>query len=163
MNDGTSKSLEERLEKLPSEIERYYDVYFSELKRQLKRPDVFSEAVPDYLKGYKRVISIGGRDGLVVVHFPIESEITLSETGGNRILIRFPSVQDAKEDVYNFITFPESPVAKLAEFISGEEDIGVVVPPEVSLKRPWGTGIVGVFTEPQLRAYPSRPACLKVI
>jgi hypothetical protein len=152
MNDETGDNLRERLERLPDQIRRYYNVYFSELRSQLTRPDLFYEAVPDFLKGYKRVISIGGQDGLVVVHFPIETEITLSETDGNRILIIFPSVLNATEDVYDFITFPESPVADLAEFISGEEDIGVVVPTEVSHERPWGPGIVGVFNEPQRKA-----------
>lgn len=152
MNNGTSESLTERLEKLPSNIRRYYHAYFSELRSQLTRPDLFSEAIPGFLKGYKRVISIGGRDGLVVAHFHIESEITLSETDGGRVLRRFTSVPNATEDEYDFITFPGSSVVDLAEFISGQENIGVSIPPNIARDRPWETGIVGVFSEPQLKA-----------
>jgi hypothetical protein len=63
-----------------------------------------------------RVISKGGQDGLVVVHFPIETEIILSETDANRVLIRFPCAQNVTEYVYDFITFTETSVADLAEF-----------------------------------------------
>lgn len=39
------------------------------------------------------------------------------------------------------------------EFISGgEEDIGVKVPPDVAQERHWGTGVAGVFSEPQRKA-----------
>lgn len=152
MNDGTSESLAERLERLPSQIRRYYNVYFSELRSQLTGPVLFPEAVPDFLKGYKRVIAIGGRDGLVVAHFHIKTEIILSETGGGRVLTRFPSVPNATHDEYDFITFPGSSAVELAEFISGQENIGVDVPPDIARDRPWETGIVGVFNEPQLKA-----------
>lgn len=147
MSNEESERLIAQLERLPAQIKQYYDVYFSELRSQLARPDLFSEAVPDFLKGYKRVISIGGKDGVVVVHFHIEAEITLSETDTDRVLIRFPSVLDAVEDGYDFITFPESPVADLVKFISGGEDIG-----DISPDVPWGAGVAGVFNEPQLKA-----------
>ncbi len=150
MNNEESEGLRAQLERLPAQIRQYYGVYFSELRSQLARPDLFSEAVPDFLKGYKRVISIGGRDGLVIVHFHIETEITLSETDGGKVLIRFPSIRNATEDVFEFITFPESPVVDLAELISGEEDVGVVISPDIVPEgRPWGSGIVGGFSEPQ--------------
>lgn len=144
MNNEASERLRAQLEILPAQIRRYHDVYFAELRSQLTRPDLFSEAVPDFLKGYKRIISIGGRDGLVVAHFPIELEITFSETGTGRILIGFPSVLDAVEDTFEFITFPGSPVSDLASFISGEEAIGA----DISTEEHWGPGAARVFDKP---------------
>jgi putative PIN family toxin of toxin-antitoxin system len=41
-------------EKLLSQIPEYYRVYYSELRSQLERPEVFAEAVPDWMKGYTR-------------------------------------------------------------------------------------------------------------
>ncbi len=149
LNSEESERLRAQLERLPTQIRQYYGVYFSELRSQLTRPDLFSEAVPDFLMGYKRVISIGGKDGVVVVHFHIETEITLSETDGERVLIRFPSVLNATEDAFDFITFPESPVIDLVNFISGGEDVGAISP-----GMPWGAGVAGVFNEPQLKVDP---------
>ncbi len=134
MNNEESERLRARLERLPTEIKQYYGAYFSELRSQLARPDLFSEAVPGFLKGYKRVISIGGRDGLVVVHFPIELETTFSETDTGRILIRFPSVPNAEEDAFEFITFRGETVSVLVNFISEGEDINIGISPGVS----WG-------------------------
>jgi Domain of unknown function (DUF4926) len=151
MSGEEHHDLRAQLERLPDQIREYYSTYFSELRRQLSRPDLFFEAIPDFLKSYKRVISIGGKDGLVVAHFPIELEITVSETDTGRVLIRFPSVLDAVEDTFEFITFPDSPVSDLVSFISGgEEDVGANLPSGV----PWGGGVVAVFNEPQLKADP---------
>lgn len=134
MNNEESGRLRARLERLPTEIKQYYGAYFSELRSQLARHDLFSGAVPDFLKGYKRIISIGGNDGLVVVHFPIELETTFSETDTGRILVRFPSVPNAEEDAFEFITFPGEPVSTLVNFISEGEDIDIDISPGV----PWG-------------------------
>ncbi len=87
--------------RLLAQLAEYYDTYFSELRSQLQRSDLFSEAVPDFLKGYKRVVSVGGWDGVVVAHFPIELEITFSQIDTGSILVRFPSVLDAVEDTYS--------------------------------------------------------------
>jgi hypothetical protein len=144
MSGEEHHDLRAQLERLPDQIREYYSTYFSELRRQLSRPDLFFEAIPNLLKGYKRVISIGGKDGLVVAHFPIELEITVSETGTGRVLIRFPSVPDAVEDAFEFITFPDSPVSDLASFISGEEAIGA----GISTEERWGPGVAGVLDKP---------------
>jgi Domain of unknown function (DUF4926) len=151
MNGEEHHDLRAQLERLPDQIREYYSTYYSELRRQLSKPDLFFKAIPAFLKGYKRVISIGGKDGLVVAHFPIELEITVSDTDSGRVLIRFPSVPDAVEDAFEFITFPDSLVSDLVSFISGgEEDVGADLPSEA----PWGAGVVGVFNEPQLKADP---------
>jgi Domain of unknown function (DUF4926) len=150
MNSEEPHDLHAQLERLPDQIREYYHTYFSELRRQLSRPDLFVEAIPDFLKGYKRVISIGGKDGVVVAHFPIELEITVSETDTGSVSIRFPSVLDAVEDTFEFITFPNSPVGDLVNFLSGEEGVGANLPSGV----PWGGEVVGVFNEPQVKADP---------
>lgn len=145
----SNEELSAQKERLPAQLVEYYGTYFSELRSQLQRPDLFSEAVPDFLKGYKRVVSIGGRDGVVVAHFPIELEITMSETDGGSVLMQFPSVLDAKEDSYEFIQFPGSPVGDLVNFISGGEDVDIGIPPE---EVPWG---VRGFNAPQQKVNPT--------
>ena len=102
---------------------------------------MFAEAVPDWMRGYERVVVVGGRDGLVVAHFPIEMEISIDRDDGTS-LFRFPSEPDADDDTYDFITFPEGSVSVRANLIGGGEDIEVGIDPGV----PWG---VAGFSGPQ--------------
>lgn len=148
MNGKEKQDLHTQLARLPEQIRQYYATYFSELREGLNSPDLFHKAVPDFLKGYKRVVSIGGKDGLIVAHFPIELEIDISQTDKRKLLVRFPSVLDAKEDVFEFITFPGSPVTDLMSFINDGEDISDVMPPEEQ----WGVGVAGVFNKPAPKA-----------
>jgi Domain of unknown function (DUF4926) len=148
MNGEKQQDLRTQLAKLPEQIRKYYAIYFSELRKELSRPDLFSKAVPNYLRGYKRVVSIGGKDGLIVVHFPIELEINISQTDTGKLLVRFPSVSDAKEDAYEFITFPGSPVIDLISLVSDRQDISDVMPSETD----WGIGVAGVFNKPVQQA-----------
>ncbi len=148
MNGKEQQDLRSQLARLPEQIRQYYNTYFSELRKSLERPDLFHKAVPDFLKGYKRVVSIGGKDGLIVVHFPIEVKITISQTGTEKILIRFDSGLDATEDIFEFITFPGSPVNDLISFVSDGEDISDVLPTETE----WGTGVAGIFDKPAPKA-----------
>lgn len=67
-----SHNLYTQSQALPGQIEEFYGAYFSELRSGLARPDVFSEAMPEFLRGYKRVLTVGGTDGVVVAHFPVE-------------------------------------------------------------------------------------------
>jgi hypothetical protein len=137
-----SHNLRAQLENLPGQIERFYDVYFSELRKGLSRSDLFSEAVPGFLKGYKRVLALGGRDGVVVAHFPVGLGFTVSGKDSGKVLLRFSSEPRANEDVYEFAAPFDLPVRDLAEAISGEEDIGL----EISAGVPWG--VIG-FAAPQ--------------
>lgn len=148
MTSEEHQDLRTQIARLPGQIEEYYATYFSKLRHELNRTDLFLDALPDYLRGYKRVISIGGRDGLIVVHFPIELEITISETGTGKLLIQFPSVLDAEEDVFEFVTFPNSPVKDLVSFVNDGEDISDVMPS----KAQWGTGVAMVFDRPLQQA-----------
>ena len=144
MSGEENQNLHVQLERLPGQMKEYYGTYFFELRSQLERPDLFSEAVPTFLKGYKRVVVVGGNDGVVVAHFPVELEITISETSTGKVLLRFPSQPDTGEDFYEFITFPGSSVSDLVKLISGGEDVGVEISPGV----PWG---VKGFAAPQQR------------
>lgn len=137
-----SYDIRAQLERLPEQIKQFYRAYFSELRAGLARSDVFSEAVPDYLKGYKRVLAFGGTDGIVVVHFPIELEITLSGKRSGEVLLEFSSEPHVSEDVYQFFGPADLPAWELAEGLSGEEDIGL----EISAGVPWGA--IG-FSAPQ--------------
>ncbi len=97
------------------------------------------------MKGFKRVISIGGQNGVVVAHFPIELEVTFSQTDTGSVLVRFPSVLDAAENTYEFIAFPGSPVSNLVRFISEGKDVGIDVPSEEVF---WG--VKGFNAPPQI-------------
>lgn len=137
-----SDDLRAQLEELPGHIERFYDVYFSELREGLARTDLFSEAVPGFLKGYKRVLALGGRDGVVVTHFPVELAITVSGKESGKVLLKFSSEPRAAKDVYDFAAPFDLSARELAEAISGEEDIGL----GISAGVPWG--VIG-FAAPQ--------------
>ncbi len=141
MGDESHK-LHAQLQALPGQIERFYGAYFSVLRRGLARPDVFREAVPEFLRGYRRVLTVAGTDGVVVAHFPIEWEITVSGKGSGELLLRFSSEPDADRDAYDFAAPFELSARELAESLSGEEDIRLEVSPGV----PWG--VIG-FSSPQ--------------
>lgn len=135
--------------RLPVQIVEYYDTYFSEVRSQLQSPDLSSEAVPYFLTGFKRVISIGGKDGVVVAHFPIDLEITFTETDSGKLLLRFPSIPATEEDSYEFLQFSDASVSKLVELISGGEDGGIG---DFAKEGIWG---VRTFNGPQLKANPT--------
>ena len=139
----SNEELVEQKQRLPAQIEEYYETYLAELRSQLENPNLFEDAVPKFLKGFKRIISIGGRDGVVVAHFPIELEITFSQADTEETLVRFPSVVNAAQNAYDFIAFPDSPVSNLVEFISEGKDVDIGISSEEVL---WG---VEGFNSPQ--------------
>lgn len=148
MTSEEHQNLRTQLARLRGQIKEYYATYFSELRSELGRNDLFFNAIPDHLRGYKRVISIGGRDGLIVVQFPAELEITISKTDTGELLIHFPSVLDAQENIFEFVTFPNSPVKDLVRFVNDGEDINDVMPSDTQ----WGIGVAGVFDRPAQKA-----------
>lgn len=141
----SEEELSAQMDRLATQIVEYYDTYFSELRRQLSRHDLFAEAVPAFLRGYKRVISVGAKDGLIVAHFPIELEVTISAKDSGNAVMRFPSRFDAARDSYEFMQLPHIPVRELVKVISGGEDVDINIPPEDAF---WG---VRVFSAPQQR------------
>ncbi len=136
-----------QIERLPDQIREFYDAYFSELRRQLEGPDVFVEAVPEHMKGYKRIVVVGGSNGLIVVHFPIEMDISIDLEDGTNLLY-LPAEPDANDDRYEFTVIPNSPVSEIAKAVSGGEEIDLGVVPGV----PWG--VMG-FSSPQQKVDPS--------
>ena len=131
-------------ERLLTTLPEYYRTYFAELRSQLERPDVFDEAVPEHMRGYKRVLSVSGRDGLLVVHVPIEKEIIFTEKGTGKRLEHFPAESSADDDRFEFIQFPEESVNVLANFIGGGEEIELDIPTDTS----WG---IKGFSSPKQR------------
>ena len=131
MNGKENRDLRTQLERLPEQIREYYDTYFSTLRGELARPDLlFFEAVPAFLKGYKRSLTLGGTGGVIVVHFPVELEISISDRDSGEILLRFPSEQAAAEDSYKFVGPFGLSVSELLELISGGEDVGAGISSE---------------------------------
>ena len=131
-------------QRLLTQISEFYGVYFSELRDRLEQPDVFAEAVPDHMRGRKRVVAVGGRDGLLVVHTPIEQEIVFTVEASGKTLAHFPAEPNAEDDRYKFVTFPGESVGVLANFIGGGEEIDLDIPSDAL----WG---VKGFSAPQQR------------
>ena len=123
----------EQMNRLPPQISEYNRAYLSELRSQLERPEVFSEAVPDWMPGYKRVVSVAGRDGLVVVHFPMETPISMDRDDGTNLLYYSPEA-NADDDAFEFLQIHEESVSILSNFIGGGTDIEIGIEPDV----PWG-------------------------
>jgi hypothetical protein len=144
MSNQENQDLYAQLGRLPAQITRYYDAYFSELRKELERLDLFSEAVPDFLKGYKRVLTIAGTDGIVVAHYPVALEITWSDRGSGEVLIRFPSEPNAEEDRYEFLAYRYVSASELVTLVSGGEDADIEISADVS----WG---VKGFDQPQVK------------
>ena len=83
---------------------------------------------------------------MIVAHFPVELEITVSKRGSGETLLRFPSEQTAIEDSYEFVAPFDLSVGELLKLISGGEDIGADMPSGEAI---WGSGVAGVFNAPQ--------------
>jgi hypothetical protein len=143
-----SHNLYSVLDKLPGQITEFYRAYFSELRRRLARSNLFFEAVPDFLKGNKRVVAVGGTDGVVVAHFPVEREINVSERGTGRVFHRFSSEPNSEGDAYEFAVISYLPASELVELLSDGEDVGSDITPDV----PWGAK---GFATPQQKIDPS--------
>jgi hypothetical protein len=59
------------LERLREQITEYYETYYAELRSQLTGHDPATfQFVPEVFKGYRRVVTELGRDGVVVTHWP---------------------------------------------------------------------------------------------
>src|SRR5215207_578979 len=140
MNEGEPQA---QLDQAPQWIREFYDAYFAELRSQLERPDVFAQAVPEWMRGYKRVISVFGRDGVLVVHVPVEREFSIYRDDGGKF-VYYPALPNALHDLYHLMEISEEPISVLANFMSGDVDIDLGIQPGVS----WG---VKGYNTPQQR------------
>ena len=61
----------ENLEELREQITEYYETYYAELRSQITGQDPATfQSVPDVFKGYRRIVTELGQDGVVVTHWP---------------------------------------------------------------------------------------------
>ena len=61
----------QELEELREQITEYYETYYAELRSRLSDHSTgLAASVPDHLKGYRRVVTELGEDGIVVSHWP---------------------------------------------------------------------------------------------
>jgi hypothetical protein len=59
------------LEELREQITEYYETYYAEVRSQLTGHDPAAfQSVPETLKGYRRIVTELGQDGVVVTHWP---------------------------------------------------------------------------------------------
>jgi hypothetical protein len=86
------------LEQLRGQITEYYETYYAELRSRLS--DYASPlSVPDHLKGYRRIVTELGNDGVVITHWP------------------------AGQDSFDFHISPEKAAKDLAAELCGGEQI----------------------------------------
>ncbi len=57
------------LEQLREQITEYYETYYAELRTRLS-DHTSPPSVPDHFKGYRRIVTELGNDGLVITHWP---------------------------------------------------------------------------------------------
>ncbi len=64
------------LEELRLQVTEYYETYYSELRSRLGDHELAIPhgAVPDSLKGYRRIVTELGKDGMVVTHWSDASD-----------------------------------------------------------------------------------------
>lgn len=64
------------LEDLRVQVTEYYETYYAELRSRLGDHEfaIPHGAVPDSLKGYRRIVTELGKDGVVVTHWPDASD-----------------------------------------------------------------------------------------
>lgn len=64
------------LEELRSQVTEYYEAYYSELRNRMGDHELAipHAAVPDPLKGYRRIVTELGKDGVMVTHWPDASD-----------------------------------------------------------------------------------------
>jgi len=61
----------QNLEELREQITEYYETYYAELRSRLTSHDPATfQSVPEVFKGYRRIVTELGRDGVVVTHWP---------------------------------------------------------------------------------------------
>lgn len=59
------------LEELREQISEYYETYYAELRSRLTElAPIPLQAVPETLKGYRRIVVVLGEDGVVITHWP---------------------------------------------------------------------------------------------
>jgi hypothetical protein len=87
------------LERLREQITEYYETYYAELRTRLSDHSTpLSYSAPDHFKGYRRIVTELGSDGVVISHWP------------------------AAQDSFDFHISPERTAKDLAaELCAGEE------------------------------------------
>lgn len=89
------------LEELKDQITEYYETYYAELRSQLTGHDTSTfRSVPEVFKGYRRIVTELGQDGVVVTHWPsghdsfdfhivpgrVAKDLAAEQCGGERII-----------------------------------------------------------------------------
>jgi len=87
LSEAETVALEQRLR-------RFYETYYSELRRRMSRYPAAAEIFPYYLKGSRRITPTLTKDGLVVVHYPAARDSFKFELALDK------RVADLTEDLY---------------------------------------------------------------
>jgi hypothetical protein len=91
------------LEQLREQITEYYETYYAELRTRLSdHTSPLSVAAPDHLKGYRRIVTELGSDGLIITHWPAGQDSFDFHISPDRTVRNLVGEQCAGEQVLDF-------------------------------------------------------------
>lgn len=64
----------EMLDELRTQITNYFEAYYAALRSEIAGHEALADSIPDYFKGSREVATNFCRDGVLIVHEPVENE-----------------------------------------------------------------------------------------
>jgi hypothetical protein len=64
----------EMLDELRAQITDYFEAYYAALRNEIAGHDALYDSIPQHLKGSREVVTNFCRDGVLIVHEPIEAD-----------------------------------------------------------------------------------------
>jgi hypothetical protein len=62
------------LDELRTQITGYFEAYYSALRSEIAGHDALYDSIPHYFKGSKEVVTNFCRDGVLIVHVPVQTD-----------------------------------------------------------------------------------------
>lgn len=64
----------EMLDELRTQITTYFEAYYAALRSEIAGHEALADSIPDYFKGSREVATNFCRDGVLIVHEPVQTE-----------------------------------------------------------------------------------------
>jgi hypothetical protein len=115
------------LEELREQITEYYETYYAELRSQLTSHDSATfQSVPEIFKGYRRIVTELGRDGVVVTHWPSSQDSFDFHISPDRMAKDLAAEQCGGEQIIDYPPGSDFGTYEIAEPLQLVVDDGVV-------------------------------------
>jgi hypothetical protein len=89
------------LEQLREQITEYYETYYAELRTRLS-DHTSPLSVPDHFKGYRRIVTELGSDGVVITHWPAGQDSFDFHISPERTVQDLAAAQCAGEQILDY-------------------------------------------------------------